>query len=65
VLLELTRQGWVANPVTQAVEVPLTRTLLRESLTPETHPQMLLRIGRAGDVVGATASQPGDLVKAP
>ena len=54
VLLEVARQGWVASPVTQAVEVPLTRTQLREALTPETHPQMLLlRIGHAGDVAAA------------
>ena len=46
-LLELTRNDWVASPVTQAVEVPLTRTQLRSALTWDAHPQMLLRIGRA------------------
>jgi hypothetical protein len=46
-LLELTRHDWVASPVTQAVEVPLTRTQLRSALTWDAHPQMLLRIGRA------------------
>ena len=46
-LLELTRQDWVASPVTQAVEVPLTRTQLRSALTWDAHPQMLVRIGRA------------------
>jgi hypothetical protein len=45
VLLELTRLGWVASPLPQAVEVPLTRTQLRAALTWNGHPQMLLRIG--------------------
>lgn len=47
VLLELTRLGWAASPVTQAIEVPVTRTRLRSALTWDAHPQMLLRIGRA------------------
>lgn len=47
VLLELTRLGWVAGPLTQAIEVPVTRTQLRAALTWDAHPQMLLRIGRA------------------
>ncbi|SEO84296.1 Acg family FMN-binding oxidoreductase [Trujillonella endophytica] len=47
VLLELTRQGWAAGPLTQAIEVPVTRTRLRSALTASSHPQMLLRIGRA------------------
>jgi nitroreductase len=46
-LLELTRQDWVASPLTQAVEVPLTRTQLRSALTWDAHPQILLRIGHA------------------
>lgn len=46
-LLELTRNDWVASPYTQAIEVPLTRTHLRSALTWDAHPQMLLRIGRA------------------
>jgi hypothetical protein len=47
VLLELTRLGWVASPLTQAVEVPVTRTQLRAALTWDAHPQMLLRVGQA------------------
>jgi hypothetical protein len=47
VLLELTRLGWVASPLTQAIEVPVTRTQLRAALTWDAHPQMLIRIGRA------------------
>jgi nitroreductase len=63
VLLELTRQGWIASPMSQAVEVPLTRTQLRAALTPETHPQMLLRIGHAGDVVAAPRRPRADVVR--
>lgn len=47
VLLELTARGWVAGPLTQAVEVPVTRTQLRSALTWDAHPQTVLRIGRA------------------
>ena len=46
-LLELTASGWVAEPMTQAIEVPVTRTQLRSALTWDAHPQMLLRAGRA------------------
>jgi nitroreductase len=46
-LLELTALGWVAEPMTQAVEVPVTRTQLRSALTWDAHPQVLLRVGRA------------------
>jgi hypothetical protein len=44
--LELTRAGWVAGPLSQALEVPSVRERLRR-LTAPAHPQMLLRIGRA------------------
>jgi nitroreductase len=46
-LLELTALGWVAEPMTQAIEVPVTRTQLRSALTWDAHPQVLLRVGRA------------------
>ena len=47
VLLELTALGRSASPLTQPVEVPLTRTQLRSTLTWDAHPQLLLRIGHA------------------
>ncbi|SNS10865.1 hypothetical protein SAMN04488107_1407 [Geodermatophilus saharensis] len=47
VLLELTTRGWVAGPLTQAIEVPVTRTQLRSALTWDAHPQSVLRIGHA------------------
>lgn len=46
VSLELTRLGWVASRLTQAIEVPLTRTQLRAALTWNAHPQMLLLIAK-------------------
>jgi hypothetical protein len=75
-LLELTRHDWMASPVTQAVEVPMTRNQLRWALTPDAHPQMLLRIGRAeptprsprrrrGEVVTNSRREPGPLPDAP
>jgi hypothetical protein len=45
VLLELALQGWAASPMTQALEVPMTRARLRSDVTGGSHPQMLLRIG--------------------
>jgi nitroreductase len=59
VLLDVTVLGWVASPLTQAIEVPATRTRLRAALTGTAHPQMLIRIGHA-DPVGPTPRRPGD-----
>ena len=59
VLLELTRLGWVAEPLTQAVEVPFTRVQLRAALTWDAHPQLLLRIGRAQATVPASRRRAG------
>ena len=47
VLLEVTRQGYTASPLTQVVEVPVTRAGLREELGLTMHPHILLRVGRA------------------
>ena len=62
VLLELTRLGWVAGPLTQAVEVPFTRIQLRAALTWDAHPQMLLRIGHAPSTVPTARRRPGDVL---
>ena len=51
VLLEVTRAGFVAGPVTQALEDPRTRQELRSSLTWDRWPQSVLRIGRAAVTV--------------
>jgi hypothetical protein len=47
VLLEITRHGFVASPLTQATEVPSTRAQLRSELGLVGHPHVLVRIGRA------------------
>ncbi|MCZ2812076.1 MULTISPECIES: Acg family FMN-binding oxidoreductase [unclassified Modestobacter] len=47
VLLELERLGWRARPMSQVLEVPVTRAAIRSALTWEDHPQMLVRIGFA------------------
>jgi hypothetical protein len=46
-LLQVTALGWTASPMTQTIEVPLTRTQLRSALAWYAHPQFVLRIGRA------------------
>jgi len=47
VLLEVTRHGFVASMLTQIVEVPRTRALLRQELGLRMNPHVLLRVGRA------------------
>lgn len=47
ILLEMTKYGFVAEPMTQAIDVPYTRVTLRAELGLISHPQVLLRIGRA------------------
>jgi hypothetical protein len=54
VLLELTSAGYVAHPMSQAMEVPETRAELRRELGVEGRPQLLLRAG----VAQAAASTP-------
>ncbi len=47
ILLEVTRHGFVASPLTQVTEVPSARAALRSQLRLGVHPHVLLRIGRA------------------
>jgi nitroreductase len=47
VLLEITRQGYSASPLTQVTEVPSARSRLRSELRLIGYPHVLLRIGRA------------------
>jgi hypothetical protein len=63
VLLEVTQAGWVASPVTQAVEVPVTRSQLRAALSWGAHPQILLRIGRAAPVQKTPRRRSAEVVK--
>jgi hypothetical protein len=47
VLLEITRHGFSASPLTQVTEVPSARAQLRSELGLTGYPHVLLRIGRA------------------
>ena len=47
VLLELTRQGYVAGIMSQVAEVPAVRAMLRRELLLPGEPHLLLRVGRA------------------
>jgi hypothetical protein len=47
VLLDVTRQGYAASPLTQIVEIPRTRALLRRELRLDMNPHILMRVGRA------------------
>lgn len=62
ILLELTLLGWVASPITQAIEVPLTHGRLRAALTGVDHPQMLLRIGMAAPTTAAPRRHRSEVV---
>jgi hypothetical protein len=61
-LLELTALGWVTEPMTQALEVPATRTQVRAALTGGAHPQMLLRVGRAAQTPRTPRRPSGEVV---
>lgn len=47
VLLEITRHGYAASPLTQAIEHPWTRETLQTELGLPLHPDIVLRVGRA------------------
>ena len=61
ILLEITRLGLVASPLTQVVEVPSARAALRAELGLSMHPHVLLRIGYAPQTAG-TPRRPIDAV---
>jgi hypothetical protein len=46
-LLEAERHGYAVSPITQLIEMPNTRAMLRRELRLTMHPHVLLRIGRA------------------
>jgi hypothetical protein len=46
VLLELTRRGYAASPLTQVTEVAATNVMLRQELHLSMFPHVLLRVGR-------------------
>ncbi len=47
ILLEVTRHGFAASPLTQVIEVTATREELRRDLDLTFYPHVLLRVGRA------------------
>jgi nitroreductase len=47
ILLEITRRGYAASPLTQLIEVAVTNAQLRQELELTMYPHILLRIGRA------------------
>jgi hypothetical protein len=47
VLLEITRWGYAASLLTQVIEIPSTRSRLRNELGLDMNPHVLLRVGRA------------------
>lgn len=47
ILLEITRHGYAASPLTQVTEVPSARSRLRQELGLVGYPHILLRVGRA------------------
>jgi hypothetical protein len=53
VLLEITKQGYAASPLTQVTEVPSARARLRTELGLTGYPHVLLRIGRAAVTPGS------------
>jgi hypothetical protein len=62
VLLEIARAGWQASPVTQVVEVTSARLDLRTSLTWDSWPQSMLRVGHAQAATATPRRNRGDVV---
>lgn len=60
--LELTRDGYWASPLNQVIEVPETHQELRAALGLTTHPQLLLRIGRAPAVPASPRRAADDVI---
>jgi nitroreductase len=56
VLLVATAEGLAASPLTQALDLPATRTQLRAQLSLVGHPQMLLRMGYPSDAPTSVVS---------
>jgi nitroreductase len=62
VLLELTRLGYVASPLTQVTEVPSARAQLRNELGLVGYPHLLLRIGRAPTTPASRRRRLGEVI---
>jgi len=62
VLLEVTRLGYAASPLTQITEVPSARAKLRTELQLQAYPHILLRIGRAATTPAARRRRLVDVI---
>jgi hypothetical protein len=62
ILLEITRRGFAASPLTQVVEVPSARAALRSELRLTMYPHILLRVGRAPATAGTSRRHLADLL---
>jgi hypothetical protein len=63
VLLEVTRRGYAATPLTQLIEVAATNRPFRKALGLAMHPQLLVRIGRARSTGGSRRRRLADMLK--
>jgi nitroreductase len=63
ILLEIARAGWQASPITQIVEVTRARLELRTSLTRDSWPQSMVRIGHAQATTGTPRRTREDVVR--
>jgi hypothetical protein len=63
VLLEIAGAGWQASPITQVVEVTRARLDLRTSLTWDSWPQSMLRIGHAQGTTASPRRSRDDVVR--
>lgn len=64
-LLEITRRGLAASPLTQVVEVASERAALRSELRLTMYPHVLLRIGYAPPTPGSSRRALADVVQEP
>jgi nitroreductase len=62
ILLEVTRHGYAASPLTQITEVPSARAQLRTELRLQGYPHVLLRIGRAPITPGSRRRRLVDVI---
>jgi hypothetical protein len=58
VLLEMTRYGWSASPLTQSLELPQTRFAVAHELGLTFHPQFLMRVGHTHAQTPTTPRRP-------
>jgi hypothetical protein len=62
VWLTLTQLGYSASPLTQVVEASQTNALLRDALSTELYPQILLRVGHTPSTVPSPRLEAADVI---